>query len=92
MTDDFFINRHKKLTQNIRYSKKKNKKINFDDLATYLLVLRFDVHLVSSTINHEFDRMLPENRRIVEKCNHSPSIQSVFKHRQALFDWMENKR
>jgi hypothetical protein len=43
----------------IQYNKNK-KFFNFDDLIKYLLVLRFDKHLLSSMINHEYYQKLPK--------------------------------
>jgi len=37
-------------------------KFNFDDLVKYLLVLRFDKHLLSSTIDHEYYQRHSRNK------------------------------
>jgi hypothetical protein len=54
---DLIINKQK-----IQYNNNK-KKFNFDDLAKYLLVLRFDKHLLSSMINHEYYQKLSTNKK-----------------------------
>jgi hypothetical protein len=49
--------------QKIQYNNNNKKKFNFDDLAKYLLVLRFDKHLLSSMINHEYYQKLSTNKK-----------------------------